>query len=344
MIRIGIICPSEIAFRRFLPSLQKAKDDFEFAGVAIASAKEWFGDLTQVSNEAIEEQQNRERAKAQTFIDQYGGKIYEGYQTIIESEDVDAMYIPLPPALHYNWAKMALEHNKHVFVEKPSTTCLADTDALISLASSKGLALHENYLFVYHNQLEQLQQVVASGEIGDVRLYRISFGFPLRQLNDFRYNKALGGGALLDAGGYCMKYANYLLGGAAKVVTAQANNIDGFEVEMYGSATMVNDKGGVAQLAFGMDNDYKCEIEIWGSKGTIVSNRILTAPAGFVPTYTIKKNQDFETRELSADDAFLKSIIKFKECVYDEVVRKNEYQLLHVQENLVEEFKTLANL
>ena len=116
MIRIGIICPSEIAFRRFLPSLQKAKDDFEFAGVAIASAKEWFGDLTQVSNEAIEEQQNRERAKAQTFIDQYGGKIYEGYQTIIESEDVDAMYIPLPPALHYNWAKMALEHNKHVFV------------------------------------------------------------------------------------------------------------------------------------------------------------------------------------------------------------------------------------
>lgn len=344
MIRIGIICPSEIAFRRFLPSLQKAKDDFEFAGVAIASAKEWFGDLTQVSNEAIEEQQNRERAKAQTFIDQYGGKIYEGYQTIIESEDIDAMYIPLPPALHYNWAKMALEHNKHVFVEKPSTTCLADTDALISLASSKGLALHENYMFVYHNQLEQLQQVVASGEIGDVRLYRISFGFPLRQLNDFRYNKALGGGALLDAGGYCMKYANYLLGGAAKVVTAQANNIDGFEVEMYGSATMVNDKGGVAQLAFGMDNDYKCEIEIWGSKGTIVSNRILTAPAGFVPTYTIKKNQDFETRELSADDAFLKSIIKFKECVYDEVVRKNEYQLLHVQENLVEEFKTLANL
>lgn len=344
MIRIGIICPSEIAFRRFLPSLQKAKDDFEFAGVAIASPKEWFGDLTRVSNEAIEEQQNRERAKAQTFIDQYGGKIYEGYQTIIESDDVDAMYIPLPPALHYNWAKMALENNKHVFVEKPSTTCLADTDALISLASSKGLALHENYMFVYHNQLEQLQQVVVSGEIGDVRLYRISFGFPLRQLNDFRYNKALGGGALLDAGGYCMKYANYLLGGAAKVVTAQANNIDGFEVEMYGSATMVNDKGGIAQLAFGMDNDYKCEIEIWGSKGTIVSNRILTAPAGFVPTYTIKKNQDFETRELPADDAFLKSIIKFKECVYDEVIRKNEYQLLHVQENLVEEFKTLANL
>ena len=44
MIRIGIICPSEIAFRRFLPALQKALDKFTFVGVAIASPEEWFGD------------------------------------------------------------------------------------------------------------------------------------------------------------------------------------------------------------------------------------------------------------------------------------------------------------
>lgn len=344
MIRIGIICPSEIAFRRFLPSLQKASDGFQFAGVAIASPEEWFDDLSKVSAEAVTEQQERERAKAQTFIDQYGGKIYEGYHAIIESSDVDAMYIPLPPALHFKWVKLALENGKHVFVEKPSTTCLRDTDELISLASSQKLALHENYMFIYHKQLEELQQVVASGEIGDVRLYRISFGFPLRQLNDFRYNKKLGGGALLDAGGYCMKYANYLLGNTARVVTAQANSVKGFEVEMYGSATMVNDAGDVAQIAFGMDNDYKCEIEIWGSKGTITSNRILTAPAGFVPTYTIKKNQNFETRELSADDAFLKSIQRFKDCIEKEEIRKENYLQLHNQEVLVEQFKTLAGL
>ena len=136
-------------------------------------------------------------------------------------------------------------------------------------------------MFVYHDQLDALNKVVQSGEIGNVRLYRISFGFPLRQLNDFRYNKKLGGGALLDAGGYCMKYARYLLGDTAKVVTAQANNIGGFEVEMFGSATMTNINGDVVQIAFGMDNDYRCEIEIWGSKGTIISGRILTAPAGF---------------------------------------------------------------
>ena len=342
MIRIGIICPSEIAFRRFMPALKKADKNIVFAGIGYASPKEWFGDTSKVSEVTINEQQERERAKAKTFIDAFGGKIYEGYQDLIESSDVDAIYLPLPPALHYKWAKMALECGKHVFVEKPSTTCLADTDSLIQIASGKGLALHENYMFVFHDQLKALDDVVKKGEIGDVRLYKISFGFPLRAKNDFRYNKALGGGALLDAGGYTMKYANYLLGDSAKVVTAQANYIDGFEVEMFGSCTMVNDEGITAQLAFGMDNDYKCDVEIWGSNGTITSNRILTAPEGFVPTYTIKKNQDFETRNLPADDAFLKSINHFVLCINDNDVRRNNYRILYQQEKLVEEFKQFA--
>lgn len=344
MIRIGIICPSEIAFRRFMPALQKASDKIQFTGIAYASPEEWFGDISKVLPEAINEQQERESNKAQSFIDVFGGKIYKGYQTLIESKDIDAIYLPLPPALHFKWAKMALENGKHVFVEKPSTTCLADTDELIKIASEKGLALHENYMFIFHDQLKALDDVVASGEIGEVRLYRISFGFPRRTQNDFRYNKALGGGALLDAGGYTMKYAGYLLGDTARVVTAQVNYIPGFEIEMYGSATMVNDESVTAQLSFGMDNDYKCEIEIWGSQGTITSNRILTAPAGFVPTYNIKKNQDFETRELPADDAFLKSILKFYNCIVDKNERSLNYQAIYRQITYVEQFKKEVGL
>ena len=233
MIRIGIICPSEIAFRRFLPALQNAGDKIQFAAIGIASPEEWFGDLSNISQKAIDEQQACERAKAQSFIDQYGGEIIVGYGNFVTSDKIDAAYIPLPPALHFQWARKALESGKHVFVEKPSTTSLADTDELIHIASEKSLALHENYMFIYHAQLDALNNVVKSEEIGDIRLYRISFGFPLRQLNDFRYNKKLGGGALLDAGGYCMKYARYLLGDTARVVTAQVNNIDGFEVELY---------------------------------------------------------------------------------------------------------------
>ncbi len=334
-IRIGVICPSEIAFRRFLPSLQRA-EGFEYVGVAIASKEEFVG--------ATDEILAKERQKAQTFVDSYGGKIFEGYGTMISSDEIDAIYLPLPPALHFKWAEKALLNNKHVFVEKPSTTCLADTQRLVSLAKERGLALHEDYMFVFHNQLDAINDMVRSGEIGDVRLYRITFGFPRRDARDFRYNKALGGGALLDAGGYTMKYATTLLGLSGKLVAATANYLPDFEVDMYGSATMVNDKGVVAQLAFGMDNDYKCDVEIWCSKGTLTSSRVLTAPAGFVPSCTIKKNQEFETRNLPADDAFLKSILRFGQCVKDNAVRVENYTLIEHQEALVEKFRELSKM
>ena len=134
-IRIGVICPSEIAFRRFLPSLQKV-EGVEFAGVAIASPTEWFGDLNSISDNEIALQQEKELEKARTFIDSFGGQLYKSYAEICTSADVDAIYLPLPPALHYRWAKLALLNNKHALIEKPFTINLSDTEELISLAKA----------------------------------------------------------------------------------------------------------------------------------------------------------------------------------------------------------------
>lgn len=342
MINIGIICPSEIALRRFLPALSKLNDLVHFVGVAIATPEEWFGDISGISIERLEEQQNGELEKAKNFTDLFGGKVFNGYEKIIKSEEIDAIYIPLPPALHFKWAKLSLENHKHVFVEKPSTTCYNDTASLISLADKNKLALHENYMFVFHNQIQAINNVIAEGKIGTPRLYRISFGFPQRAPSDFRYNKMLGGGALLDAGGYTIKYASLLLGPSAKISSAHVNYTKEFEVEIFGSATMVNDEGMTAQLAFGMDNDYMCSIEIWGSKGTIISNRILTAPDGFKPTYTLKQNQAYSEYELPEDDAFKKSILHFFDCISLEEIRKENYTVLTRQAFLMQQFRDLA--
>lgn len=345
MIRIGIICPSEIAFRRFMPALKKAESEIAFAGIGYANPEEWFGDISNVPIEAIKEQQERERAKAKTFIDAFGGKIFAGYKELIEAKKVDAIYLPLPPALHFKWAKLALESDKHVFVEKPSTCYLKDTEELISIAREKKLALHENYMFVFHNQIKELNEIIAQGtQVGKPRIFRITFGFPRRTLTDFRYNKKLGGGALLDAGGYTMRYATELLGKTARVTTAQVNYDPDFEVEIFGSATMVNDEGLTAQLAFGMDNDYRCDIEVWGSKGTITSGRILTAPVGCVPNYTLKQNQEYSQHNFSEDDAFYKSIQRFVRCVEEDDVRLENYGILLKQEQLVQQFRELSHL
>lgn len=335
MRRIGIICPSEIAFRRFLPALKEA-GCFEYAGVAIAGKEEFVG--------ATDEILAKERAKAQTFLDNYGGKIFEGYSTLIHSDGVDAIYLPLPPGLHYKWAKESLAAGKHILCEKPCTTALATTEDLIKDADAKCLAAHENYMFAFHDQLEAVNNIVKSGEIGDVRLYRISFGFPMRAQNDFRYNKALGGGALLDCGGYTLKYASMLLGPTATLKYAQSNIINGYSVDMYGSAAMVNAEGITAQIAFGMDHNYKCELEVWGSKGTLYTNRILTAPAGLVPEVIIRKGNEEEKRPLPADDAFKKSIIHFCKCIEDAETRKANYETLLRQARLVEQFRQLADI
>jgi len=344
MIRIGVLCPSDIAFRRFLPSLQKATG-FQYVGVAVASPEEWFcDDLSIVDKRTIDKARSLEIEKANRFVNNYSGKIFWGYETLIRSSEVDAVYIPLPPALHFKWAKEALLNGKHVLLEKPFTTNLEETKLLLELADQHDLAVHENYMFVYHSQLEAINEIICSGEIGDVRFYRISFGFPRRDTNDFRYKNNMGGGALLDAGGYTLKMASLLLGPKCRIVAATVNYMADFEVDIYGSATMVNENGVVAQIAFGMDNDYKCDLEIWGSKGTLTATRVLTAPAGFVPSCIIKKNQVFETRELPADDAFLKSILCFEKSVKEKKIRRKNYQLIDQQAVLVDEFKRVSEM
>ncbi len=338
-IRVGIICPSEIAFRRFLPSLQKISE-FSFAGIAIASPEEWAGE-GKVNENTLAIIEN-ERRKAQSFIDKYGGTIYNGYKTLITSSDIDVVYFPLPPALHFKWAKLALENGKHAFVEKPFTTNLEDTQFLLKVAQEQKLAVHENYMFVFHKQLQVIQDLIASGEIGKVRQYRVSFGFPRRAANDFRYNKALGGGALLDAGGYCMKYASWLLGDTARIVCANVYYEPEFEVDIFGSCTMTNDEGTIVQMSFGMDCDYKCELEAWGSTGTLTTDRILTAPDGLEPNISIKHNQEFITKKLPADNAFEKSIRRFYDCLISDSIREENYNLIERQSFFVSKFKQLS--
>ncbi len=341
MVNIAVLCPSEIAYRRFMPALVQ-RDDFKFIGIGINSVAERYGN--DIPSEYIVQQMvSAERRKAEEFICEFGGILFSSYEEVVSSELIDAVYIPLPPALHYNWARKALENGKHVLVEKPATTSLSDTQELIECSKKMTLALHENYMFIFHKQLDAIDELVNNGEIGEIRLFRISFGFPRRSAMDFRYDKKLGGGALIDAGGYTIRYATRLLGDTARIKCANLNYHDGFNVDMYGSGTLVNADGVTAQISFGMDNDYKCELEVWGSEGTLKTGRVLTAPAGFVPTVTISKNNSVKELELPTDDAFLRSIDHFARCISNDSEREMNYKCILRQAELVEEFALLAN-
>lgn len=289
--KIGILGTSDIAFRRFLPALGKCPD-MVYAGVA-----------------------SRALEKAKPFQEKFGGQIYDGYDALLADESIEAVYVPLPPALHGEWGQKVLESGKHLFMEKPFTTSLKDTEQLLSLAQEKGLAVHENYMFLYHSQLAYIKKMIADGALGDIRLYRMAFGFPKRAEGDFRYSKALGGGALLDCGGYPVRLALELLGDTAKVTQTALTQPEGYEVDLYGNAVLENDSGLCAQISFGMDNAYQCQLEVWGSKATLIAPRIFTAGADFSPQIVLRTSSEETRIELERDDQFLHSIRSFVEAV-----------------------------
>ncbi|AFQ45935.1 Gfo/Idh/MocA family protein [Desulfosporosinus meridiei] len=332
---MGILGPSDVAFNRFLPALKKSKH-FEYVGVAIAKPHE----RNESSNGSYHEYElkamfRKSMAKADDFINKYKGAIFNGYEQLLSSS-VEGIYIPLPPALHYLWAKKALECGKHVLLEKPFTTNLADTRKLLKLAEQKGLAVHENYAFCYHEQINKIRQLIEDREIGEIRQIRAAFGFPYRGAADFRYNKELGGGAVMDCGGYPIKLSTLLLGKTAQTMTASLHSAKEHNVDVFGSATLENEDGITAQVSFGMDNCYKCELEIWGSEGCIYAPRIFTAPTNLTATVLLKKQEE-RVYEIAGNDQFLGSIDHFYQCIADKTLRLESYAEIESQSRQIDD-------
>ena len=312
MFRIGILGAADIAFNRFLPALEKVQG-VQCAGVASNSPD-----------------------KLKRFVDKYNIHVYESYDEVIQDENVDCIYVPLPPVFHYEWAKKALLAGKHVFLEKPSTISAVQTRELAGIAGSMGLVLQENYMFQYHAQLADIEKIIASGELGKLRLVRTSFGFPRRAANDFRYVKELGGGTMLDNGGYTIKLINRLLGKSTRLVASKLDYDEETGVDIFGTAEFMNADGVLAQAAFGMDCQYQCSLEPWGSKGRLTTGRIYTTPDGFVPTALIETGAGSRSIELASCDAFEESIKMYLRAVDDDSVRADMAQELVRQAEFVD--------
>ena len=311
--RIGILGTADIAFRRFLPALRLCPE-MAYAGVA-----------------------SRTVEKTQRFIEAYGGRGYTSYEELLADESIDAVYIPLPPALHYSWGKKALLAGKHLFMEKPFTTDLSETEELLHLAEERDLVVHENYMFLYHSQLQKVKELIENGALGELRMIRAAFGFPKRGEGDFRYDKALGGGALLDCGGYPVRLALELLGMDAKVTQARLIRPEGYEVELFGNAVLENEGGLCAQVSFGIDNAYQCQLEVWGSKATLIAARIFTAGPELKPPMLLRTSTGEEAVETEADDHFKNSLWQFQRCEKDRVLRDRRRSSIRQGQALIEQ-------
>lgn len=270
-LRIGVIGCADIARRRMLPAMA-ASPDAEVTAVA-----------------------SRDGERAREVAGAYGCRAVRGYAELLGLDEVQAVYVPLPAALHADWVEAALRAGKHVLAEKPLTTDPARTAALVSLARERGLALMENVMFVHHSQHAAVRAVIADGAIGEPRFFHASFAIPRRPDGDIRYRAALGGGALWDVGVYPVRAAMHLLGGdgpngGLDVAGAVLTRGPGREVATSGAALLRTADGVGAQLAFGLDHAYRSEYSVWGSLGRITVERAFTPPADHRPVLRLERS------------------------------------------------------
>ena len=315
-LNIGVIGCAQIAERSVIPAMQALAEYFTVVGVA-----------------------SRDASKADAYADRLGVSAVVGYDALLNISNLDAVYIPLPNGLHAEWIEKALDKGLHVLVEKSLACSLEEVQRLNQLAEAKGLALVENFQFRFHRQLQAVQDVVASGRLGALRCVRSSFGFPpFPDADNIRYDQALGGGALLDAGAYTLKVSQLLLGMNIEVSAANLKSEAGSEVDIWGGAYLQEQEGSLfAELAFGFDQQYQCSLEILGSKGRLTTNRLFTAPPGYSAELLIESGMDQEVITIEPDNHFKNMLQHFYCLATEESGRAAEYAQKINQARLIAE-------
>lgn len=298
---------------------------------AIRMIPEW--DLVAVAS--------RSGQKAQQFAQQFDCEAVTGYDELLRRKDFDAVYMPLPTGLHHEWITKCLDAGKHVLAEKSIAYDYASAQQMVELARSKHLVLMEDFMFQYHRQHQFVFEMLRNKKIGDIRIFRASFGFPPLPKDNFRYDDAIGGGALLDAAGYTVRAVHFILGEDFVVKAANLFYDKESGTNIYGGAYLSNGKGVSAQLGFGFDHFYQCNYEIWGSKGKITVDRAFTPKPDYCPLIIVEKQGERQEYHMDPDNHFVGSIREFHRAI-TEGDREGHYRQVLLQSRTLEDIRSLS--
>ena len=157
---------------------------------------------------------SRTQDKADAFGEKHGAaRRYGSYRDLAADPDIDAVYIATPHPMHAEDSILCLEAGKAVLTEKPFTVNAAQARATIDAARANNVFLMEAMWTRFLPVMTKVRELIASGAIGNLRLVQADFGFRADVNPESRlFSPALGGGALLDVGSYCVSLASMLLG------------------------------------------------------------------------------------------------------------------------------------
>src|SRR4051812_10879182 len=194
-------------------------------------------------------------------------RAHASYEALLSDDAVDAVYVPLPNAMHVPWTIRALEAGKHVLCEKPMSREPAEVERAFDVAERHGLVLSEAFMYRHNPQTRRLHQLVRDGTIGRLRLVRASFSFRLTDPSNIRLSADLAGGALMDVGCYCVSAARLLAGEPRSATAQQVVGGDGVEATLAGTLAFAGDV--LASIDCSLQTAGRSELEAIGDEGVL---------------------------------------------------------------------------
>jgi len=209
---------------------------------------------------------SRDLGRAETYArEQRIERPYGSYEALLAADDVEAVYVSLPNALHVPWAIRALEAGKHVLCEKPLGRNPESVEEAFDTADREGRLLMEAFMFRHHPQTQKLKALVGSGAVGELRQIRTAFTFTLDNPEDVRWRPELDGGSLLDLGCYCVSVSRLLGGEPERVYGRQRLAPTGIDVGFTGTLELPAEVSAQFHCAF--DLPAESYVEAIGTTG-----------------------------------------------------------------------------
>ena len=213
---------------------------------------------------------SRSREKGEELAKEYGIKeVYTDYDELLDQADIDTVYIGLINSVHYEYAKRALQKNKHVILEKPFTGSYEEAKELFDLAVEKDLFIFEAITVLHNDVIEKMKENLP--KIGTIRMMLANYSQYSsrydRYLNgevDHSFDPAFLGGALRDINVYNLHYAVELFGAPKNTHYYPNTGFNGVDT----SGTMIMEYDGFSAVCTGTkDSDSPCYVSIQGEKG-----------------------------------------------------------------------------
>jgi D-xylose 1-dehydrogenase (NADP+, D-xylono-1,5-lactone-forming) len=254
-----------------------------------------------------------------------GVACYDDMNALIYDANVEVVYCPMANEEHAEWALKAINAGKHVLIEKPMAISVDDINKIEAAAKAKNVKVMEGFMYRFHPQHKRVQEIVASGLIGDVLSARASYSFLMKPARMYRSNRSMadGGGALWDIGPYAIHSLRWCFGLEPKSIIAHAKlNEHGADTVMSGVLDFGLDKEGRARFGhfdISFERSRKSEYEIIGTKGWVKCHAAWVFQNDVPVISWALEDGKFAQEQFAPSNHFNLEIEHFSDCVLNDM-------------------------